>query len=362
MKRAIRIGSIAVLATVVAGLGYRAWAAGIPQTGTLVYTGTLLNNGQPDNNSHFILIKFWSNSGGDGGSGVTPACSTIPTGNTQVQNGRFTMPLDPSCTPVIHADPYVQVEVVVDGVSMGKSPLSAVPYSVESDTASNYAPGSQIASLVPPGTVIAYAGVVSGSVNPPQGWLLCDGSTVSRTTYAALFAAIGTTAGAGDGATTFNLPDYRGYFLRGLDNGTGRDPNASTRGAENTGGGTGDSVNTVEPDQFGSHTHGVTDPGHGHGVTDPGHSHGVTDPGHSHVVDPGTCIGTSGGKYGFVDSNNTGSSGCPVNTNAVGTNVSIQARATGISIQGATTGISIQTAGGAESRPKNVAVNYLIKY
>jgi microcystin-dependent protein len=43
----------------------------------------------------------------------------------------------------------------------------------------------------------------------PIGWVLCDGSAVSRTTYAALFAAIGTTFGAGDGATTFNLPDLR---------------------------------------------------------------------------------------------------------------------------------------------------------
>ncbi len=45
---------------------------------------------------------------------------------------------------------------------------------------------------------------------PPQGWLLCQGQAVSRTTYAALFAQLGTTWGAGDGTTTFNLPDMRG--------------------------------------------------------------------------------------------------------------------------------------------------------
>jgi len=47
------------------------------------------------------------------------------------------------------------------------------------------------------------------------GFLLCDGAEISRTDYAALFAKIGTTFGAGDDETTFNLPDYRGYFLRG---------------------------------------------------------------------------------------------------------------------------------------------------
>lgn len=57
----------------------------------------------------------------------------------------------------------------------------------------------------------------------PAGWLKCNGALVSRTTYAALFAAIGTTFGAGDGSTTFALPDLRGEFVRGLDDGRGVD-------------------------------------------------------------------------------------------------------------------------------------------
>lgn len=57
----------------------------------------------------------------------------------------------------------------------------------------------------------------------PAGWLECDGSAVSRSTYAALFTAIGTTYGTGDGSTTFNLPDARGRVLRGWDHGAGRD-------------------------------------------------------------------------------------------------------------------------------------------
>ena len=54
-----------------------------------------------------------------------------------------------------------------------------------------------------------------GGEAAPTGWLLAAGSAVSRTTYATLFAAIGTTYGAGDGSTTFNLPDFRGVFPKG---------------------------------------------------------------------------------------------------------------------------------------------------
>ncbi|WP_077581781.1 phage tail protein [Rodentibacter caecimuris] len=65
------------------------------------------------------------------------------------------------------------------------------------------------------------AGLVAyfASTSAPTGWLKANGAAVSRTTYAALFAAIGTTFGAGDGRTTFNLPDLRGEFIRGLDDG-----------------------------------------------------------------------------------------------------------------------------------------------
>lgn len=58
---------------------------------------------------------------------------------------------------------------------------------------------------------------------PPDGWLVCDGSTVSRTSYAKLFLVIGTTYGLGDGSTTFTLPDLRGEFVRGWDGGRGVD-------------------------------------------------------------------------------------------------------------------------------------------
>lgn len=72
--------------------------------------------------------------------------------------------------------------------------------------------------FIPPGAVMPFAGAAQ-----PDGWLICDGGQVSRTTRAALFAAIGTRYGPGNGSTTFNLPDLRGEFVRGWDQGRGVD-------------------------------------------------------------------------------------------------------------------------------------------
>jgi microcystin-dependent protein len=66
--------------------------------------------------------------------------------------------------------------------------------------------------LLAPGIVLPFAGSTA-----PAGWLLCAGQAVNRTTYAGLFAAIGTTFGAGDGSTTFNVPDLRGRVAAGKD-------------------------------------------------------------------------------------------------------------------------------------------------
>jgi len=89
----------------------------------------------------------------------------------------------------------------------------------------------------------------------PAGWLECDGSAISRTSYAALFTAIGTVHGVGDGSTTFNLPDYRGQFLRGWDNGAGTDPDAASRTDAGDGSTTGDNVGTKQADELESHSH-----------------------------------------------------------------------------------------------------------
>jgi microcystin-dependent protein len=89
----------------------------------------------------------------------------------------------------------------------------------------------------------------------PTGYLAANGSAVSRSTYSSLFTSIGVMYGAGDGSTTFNLPDLRGYFLRGVNASSGRDPDVASR--TNRGDGTtGDAVGTKQADQYTSHTHG----------------------------------------------------------------------------------------------------------
>ena len=94
------------------------------------------------------------------------------------------------------------------------------------------------------------SGVPAGSMiysfasSPPSGFLKANGATISRTTYADLFAVIGTQYGAGDGSTTFQLPDLRGEFIRGYDDGRGVDPEGPTR-----------SVGSSQDDAFQGHHH-----------------------------------------------------------------------------------------------------------
>ncbi len=107
-------------------------------------------------------------------------------------------------------------------------------------------------ALVPTGAQLPFAGSAA-----PAGFLLCDGSAVSRTTYAALFAVVGISAGQGDGSTTFNVPDWRGRFMRGVDGSAGRDPDSAGRTAMNTGGNTGNNVNSVQGNAFQTHSHGI---------------------------------------------------------------------------------------------------------
>ena len=95
-----------------------------------------------------------------------------------------------------------------------------------------------LSGMVPSGTVLYFAGQTA-----PAGWLKANGAAVSRTAYAALFAAIGTTYGAGDGRSTFNLPDLRGEFLRGWDDGRGVD--------------TGRALGSAQADAVRQHYHGI---------------------------------------------------------------------------------------------------------
>ena len=106
---------------------------------------------------------------------------------------------------------------------------------------------------VPVGAVIPWPGEIA---DIPTGFALCDFSELNRTTDAELFGIIGTKYGDGDGVTTFNLPDYRGYFLRGVDGGAGIDPDAGTR-TDRGDGTTGDEVGTKQDDENKEHSHGM---------------------------------------------------------------------------------------------------------
>ena len=106
--------------------------------------------------------------------------------------------------------------------------------------------------LSPAGAIMQYAGS-----SAPTGWLLADGSAVSRTTYAALFAVISTTYGAGNGSTTFNLPNLKGKVPVGVDSSdTSFDALGETGGAK---------THTLTSAEMPSHTH--TDSGHAHGFS-----------------------------------------------------------------------------------------------
>lgn len=107
----------------------------------------------------------------------------------------------------------------------------------------------------------AMAGIIQmfAGATPPSGWLVCDGSAVSRTTYATLFAAIGTTWGTGDGSTTFNLPDLRGRAPIGA--GTGSGLTERTLGTQNIG-----------SENVQAHTHSISRTTNV-AVSDSGHTH-----------------------------------------------------------------------------------------
>lgn len=179
-------------------------------------------------------------------------------------------------------------------------------------------------SAAPVGTVIAYAG---SSI--PAGWLLCYGQAVSRTTYAALFSVISTTYGAGDGSTTFNLPDLRGRGLAGVDNMGG---SAANRITSATSGITGTTLGAAGGDQR-LHTHG-------HGTT----GNDSPDHGHSMQITRGGSVNDQGGNGGYLWHNNWG-------TNSAGANARHQ-HSVGNNTQGGT----------AQNVQPTMMMNYIIKF
>lgn len=131
---------------------------------------------------------------------------------------------------------WLKIEVL-EGSTYRELSYSQLPSSPYSEVAHN-------AILFPPGMVSPFAG---DSI--PEGWLLCDGSAISRTEYANLYNVIGVCWGVGDGSTTFNLPDLRGVFLRGVSGASGNDPDAESRVVLNdNGGNTGNNVGSYQGD------------------------------------------------------------------------------------------------------------------
>lgn len=125
----------------------------------------------------------------------------------------------------------------------------------------------------PPGGIMDYGGLTA-----PSGWLLCDGSAVSRTTYSALFAAIGVLYGTGDGSTTFNIPDCQGRATVGLAGASGHTD------VKTVGNNDGTALASRRP----KHKHTVVQPTIN--ISDPSHAH--TESG---FTTPATQAATAGG-------------------------------------------------------------------
>lgn len=209
-----------------------------------------------------------------------------------------------------------------------------------------------------PGAVLPYAGSAA-----PDGWLLCYGQAISRATYSHLFAVVGTTFGAGDGSTTFNVPDLRGRVPAGKDNMGGTAAGRLTTAGAGVDGVTlgaagGAQTHTLTTPQMPLHAHGVSDPTHAHTVYDPTHTHGVYDPGHSHQYNAVNTSNGQGSDVGVANDHYTGT------TTSSATGISIYAAGTGIGIYGAATGISVQNAGGGgahNNTQPTIVLNHIIK-
>jgi microcystin-dependent protein len=166
---------------------------------------------------------------------------------------------------------------VVGRTASGSGPLSLL------DIASTF---------IPSGVALPWFG---NPASIPAGWVLCNGQLLSRTGFPNLFAAIGISFGAGDGSTTFAVPDCRGRTVAGMDPTGGRLTNASMVPDGNTLGATGGAqVHTLTTAEMPVHTHGLnwSDPGHQHYTY--GWDAGLGGSGSGNVLQDGYAYGQPG--------------------------------------------------------------------
>lgn len=261
-RKQMTIRSILFTAAImVLAITSRLWAivpSQISHQGVVSVNGVRFNG---DGTFYFALvsnngsgINLWTNDGSQLGETNRPTAGvvlSVTDGVYAANLGGGTMtPMEPGIFNNANLVLRIWLDDGANGVQQ-LSPdqaLSASPFAMQAERV-----GGWLASeLVPPGTIIAYGGATM-----PPGWLPCDGSEVSRLAYPVLFSAIDTAWGAGNLSTTFHLPDLRGRFLRGMDGGSGRDPDVGTRTASNAGGLAGNAVGSVQADAFQGHHHGL---------------------------------------------------------------------------------------------------------
>lgn len=195
---------------------------------------------------------------------------------------------------------------------------------------------------IPAGAISSYGGAAA-----PAGWLLCDGAAISRTVYSVLYTAIGTNYGAGDGSTTFNLPDLEGRVPVG-------------KGAHADVDVLGESDGVALASRRPRHQHTVGDPGHLHTISDPGHAHGLTDPGHSHTTTIPNPSASGSVDLTTQARTKTGQTAWP--SSSATTGVTVNNSATAITVNNHSAGITVgQTVNAPIDSAAYLVVNYIIK-
>ncbi len=267
--------------------------SGIPRV--IGYQGVILNDDGTPLTDGVERFRFSLHTAATGGTLVWSESKDL-----MIENGLFatmlgsTVPIDLAQTP-FNAAYYLEIQLPDAGKILPRIEIASVAYSLRSAVADSarhayqaltalnaqfaqsalradsaavadeavIADSARVAGLVesqhggvrlPPGCILAYGGAIASI---PPGWMLCDGRVLDSADYPALFAVLADSWGGQQIADSrfFNLPDLRGRFIRGVDGGAGIDPDAADRRASNTNGNAGDAVGSLQGDTLKSHSH-----------------------------------------------------------------------------------------------------------